>query len=259
MTVDNLVIVAEAGASRNLAIPGQRLPLMGEWAELLRAELNRADPQLADLVGLQAGMSGPDFEESLGTFLAWQRVLPTAARYMPFGWEPGRQPHHDELRNWEYQAGFRAAKVIEAVHRTLFEQFNARRIDPESAAKAYSGLLSVIPINHLGGTTCFATTNYDPAIERALAILGRRPDVGASEGPHEEHFLDPTKLVDLATLGRTPVIHLHGKVGWYTLPDGSVRVESDGAPFNPGSGTPTVLMPDPDKNPLAEPSEPPWV
>lgn len=48
----------------------------------------------------------------------------------------------------------------------------------------------------------------------------------------------------------TPVLHLHGAVGWYAS-DGTVRDHFADQPFHASLGTPVVLYPDPDKDPTS--------
>jgi hypothetical protein len=46
---------------------------------------------------------------------------------------------------------------------------------------------------------------------------------------------------------RTPVLHLHGRVGWYTTPEGQPVAVDPNASYNPSLGTPALLLPDPNK------------
>jgi hypothetical protein len=46
---------------------------------------------------------------------------------------------------------------------------------------------------------------------------------------------------------RVPVLHLHGRVGWY-LRDGSLISVNPDSPYQPGIGQPGLLLPDPGKD-----------
>ncbi len=251
MPIDNLVLVTGAGATRELG--GETpLPLMPDWAATLRGALDDADVGLAELVGIRRGQSGPEFEQAVGDFLTWQRVLPLAARYQPFGLDPAAR-RQDDVKDWHRRAEFRAAKVVEVLHRTLYEQFGGGRINPEQAKLAYGGLLN--KIDFVGGRTItIATTNYDTAAEIALAELDLSPEIGAATGPGGNQILRPAGLFDRAHYGNVPVLHLHGAVGWWTQPDGTVRILPYSTPFGDYDGAPTVLLPDPQKNPALEPA-----
>ena len=62
LTDTRLVIVTGAGASRKLGVATD-FPLMGDWAGFLRDELEKAVPGLARAIGLEEGVTGPQFEE----------------------------------------------------------------------------------------------------------------------------------------------------------------------------------------------------
>lgn len=249
--ISRLVLVTGAGASRNLGGNGKTLPLMNEWSDALYDALWNKSADLVDLLGIRRGQSGPVFEKAIGDFLAWQRVLPKAARFLPFGLT---QPDQRVTDNWESIAARRAEQVIEALNETLYRQFGEGQIWYRDAASAYAALLSAVDFPR-DGSLCVATTNYDPAAELALAELEMRPDAGDVAGRDQYRWLDPARLLDRCHANHgVPVIHLHGRVGWYTQPDGRVRVEEKSVAFNPSAGDPTVLMPDPDKDPLTQPA-----
>ncbi|HEY5054452.1 MAG TPA: hypothetical protein VII45_13705, partial [Solirubrobacterales bacterium] len=52
-------------------------------------------------------------------------------------------------------------------------------------------------------------------------------------------------------VSRTPVIHLHGAVGWYEQA-GAVSDHNADQNFNSSLGRPVVLYPDPDKDPTSD-------
>jgi hypothetical protein len=251
MPIDRLVVITGAGASRNLGGSDKPLPLMGDWAAAVRRALDKRDLELSDLVGIRPSQSGPEFETAVGEFLAWQRVLDLSARFLPFGLNARTQ---DDVSNWRDRAAHRARAVVEVLNHTLYEEFSGGRVSDWAAAQAYGQLLATLPFSP-GAVITFATTNYDPAVELAMAELGRRPDVGDVAGPGRTRVLATEGLIARCEASRgVAVLHLHGKVGWYTQDDGSVVVEQDNVPYNEHRGTPTVLMPDPAKDPLAEPA-----
>jgi len=95
-----------------------------------------------------------------------------------------------------------------------------------------------------------ATTNYDRSAESALASLGLTVDAGFRQVPHRTPEFEAGGLVG-ERQGTTPVIHLHGAVGWYER-NGSVGEHPADQPFNSSLGAPVVLYPDPDKDPTSD-------
>jgi hypothetical protein len=202
------------------------------------------------MVGIHYGQAGPEFEKAIGDFLTWQRSLDLAARYLPFGMELSTAT---DVQSWQLRATARADMVVAALRKTLYEEFGRDRISTVGATAAYGALFESLDLVN-GGSIVIATTNYDPAVEIALAELGRKPLVGSHEGPGGLTYLDPENMISVCRAGpSTPVLHLHGKVGWYTQEDGSVQIHAAQHPYNETAGTPTVLWPDPDKDPTVEP------
>ena len=83
----SVLLIAGAGASRNLGFVDRPLLLMSEWAPDLVRRISDKCSWLADAIGLQAGLSGEQFEACLGRFLAWQRSLPVTADLQVLGEE----------------------------------------------------------------------------------------------------------------------------------------------------------------------------
>jgi len=250
--IDNLVLITGAGASRELGGAQQFLPLMTDWAAILRKALDQEELGLSALVGIHEGQTGPEFEQAVGDFLAWHQILPLAARYLPFGLDRAARLQGD-VRDWDQRASSRASKVVGVLHRTLYEQFGGGRINPEAAKTSYGALLGALEFSS-GRTITVATTNYDPGAEVAFAELGLPPDVGEAAGPGGHRVLRPAGLCDRARHGVVPVLHLHGAVGWWTQPDGTVRILPPGTPYGDYDGAPTVLLPDPQKKPALVPA-----
>jgi hypothetical protein len=92
---------------------------MTDWASLLRKELDDREGGLAGAVGLKAGMSGPDFEETLGSLLRWHDLQPLNERFRGLtGPKPGSWI--DATVNAETQAKARLATIIEGSNTSLF-------------------------------------------------------------------------------------------------------------------------------------------
>ena len=96
----------------------------------------------------------------------------------------------------------------------------------------------------------YATTNYDPIAEMALEQLGYEVDWGEKRqaiGSGNRVYVD--SLVE--GMGRArPVLHLHGRVGWFRRDVGSGRIEeyaADVTEYRPDYGTPIVMLPNPKK------------
>lgn len=243
----DLVLVTGAGATRELGSNSQPVPLMGEWSTRLCEALDKAEAGLASAVGLNPGMSGPEFEEALGMLLRWQEVRPLARRFMGLG-GPSAGSHTGEVPASYDREDARLNEVMGVLNASLYDEFGKNRIDTQAVESAYGGLLEL-----LDGPTLVAcvTTNYDLALETGLEALGHefdtgfvRPSVGSSP------ILEPTGIVERASDGKIPVLHLHGAVGWYER-EGSVIEHYADQPFNPTLGAPAVLYPDPLKDPTS--------
>jgi SIR2-like protein len=218
------------------------MPLMADWANVLCDELDAYEADLAAACHLRPGMDGPEFEESLGLLLRWDQFRDLEQRFEGLGGSP-----IGSVASKIRQARTAMADRMEAIKRiidsTLFEQFGHSRIDDEKAAEAYGKLLE-----ELGNPDLIvATTNYDRSVETALLQLGHEVITGFSEETIRTPILEPTGLVKNRG-SKTPVIHLHGAVGWYDS-DGTVKDHRPDQPFVSNLGTPVVLYPDPEKDP----------
>ena len=132
---------------------------------------------------------------------------------------------------------------METVNATLYEQFGQGRVDDDAAMTAYGALLKRLDVTEL----IVATTNYDRSGEAALHGLGYEVDSGFRAAPGRTPILEPVGLVEERG-DKTPLLHLHGAVGWYEK-DGRVEDHYGDQPYNPSLGTPVVLYPDPEKDP----------
>jgi hypothetical protein len=79
--------------------------------------------------------------------------------------------------------------------------------------------------------------------------MGRKVRNGFAGAPPRRQLFKPGNLVDGAGTD-IPVLHLHGAVGWYER-GGDVVLENAEDGHDPNRGTPVVLYPDPQKEPIA--------
>jgi hypothetical protein len=238
-----LLLIAGAGASRRLGASSDPLPLMPDWSNRLCEVLDGREPQLAAACHLGPGMTGEQFEEALGLLLRWQQIRHLEERFAGLGGQnPGH--HYGEVTVARGKTGERLGVITRALNETLYEQFGQQRVDDNRATTAYQELL-----RELGDPNALvvATTNYDRAAESALVGLGRKVFTGFPQRPNRVPILEPERLGSTAT-DVTPVIHLHGAVGWYEK-DGQVRDHMADQPYLENLGSPVVLYPDPGKDP----------
>jgi hypothetical protein len=188
-------------------------------------------------------MSPEQFEERLGSFLRFTQSLPNTAMYPRAGFsDPSANSR--EIEHWFEQAATTSKQVTQAIYASLHELFGSARVSPRAAAQAYEPLLTLLQAERL----TYATTNYDVAGEIALDELGRRPYAGEDVGwsatearvlHFDDIFSDDTR--------RTPVLHLHGRVGWYRTADNQVFSAPPDATYIAERGAPALLLPDPSK------------
>src|SRR5262245_54358673 len=77
-----LVLVTGAGASANLGLKNQPIAQMADWCSYL---CHRLRPFQREMLGIEDGMNGPDFEARIGEFLAMRRNLSAVARFPSAG------------------------------------------------------------------------------------------------------------------------------------------------------------------------------
>ncbi len=222
------------------------MPLMHDWSDALCKALEQQEPNLARACHLLPGMGGPEFEENLGLLLRWQQVRHLEERFQDLG---GAKvgTHVNRVVEARRNIDQRMEIVMQTVNATLYEQFGQDRVDDGRAQATYSSLLQEVSDPE---DLILATTNYDRSGESALAALGRDVDAGFRTRPHRTPKLEPAGLV-MERRKKTPVIHLHGAVGWYEK-EGSVGEHHADQPYNPSLGTPVVLYPDPVKDPTSD-------
>jgi len=240
-----LLLITGAGASRNLGrdVP---MPLMSDWSDALCHALDERESNLASACHLTPGMQGPEFEKNLGLLLRWQQIRHLEERFQDLG-GPQAGSHLGEVVKSRNRTGRRLEAVMETINITLYDQFGQRQVDDEKAMASYRALLRALGDPRV----MLATTNYDRVGESALAGLGMDVDAGFRAQPERTPRLEPAGLIEERG-EKTPVIHLHGAVGWYEQEDGSVGQYHADQRFNSSLGTPVVLYPDPDKDPTSD-------
>jgi hypothetical protein len=249
----DLVMVTGAGASREFGVNGEKLPLMGDWSDSLVAKLEREWSYL-EATGLSRGLDGAAFEAQLGKFLRQvdaiaqsKDLLASSAKFTGVPQQLALQLQGQGVfAEWHNQMTHHFGQITDLIHQSLYEEFAEKQTNTFAADACYRNLFLKLGV---GRDTSFvyATTNYDPLAEHAIRAYGRLPDAGSPL--LEQGAADAELIVDnlLGGIGRfTPVLHLHGCVGWYRRPDGNVRSLST-TKHQSGFGTPIVMLPDPDK------------
>lgn len=220
----DLVLITGAGASCSFgnARTGKsgRLPLMAEWSNNVVAALGKQDFYLRELVGLDENLAGPEFEERLGEFLLMASHFPKIARLMTLSTKFPGTMHLSaaDITNWHSTVQRQMETAIAVIHQSLIDNFGWERIDGQAAASAYSALFEQLGVERTSRMV-YTTTNYDYLGESALERLGRRPETGHRR-PFDEPGVNTMQVLDMEnlveTVGRgTPVLHLHGGVGWF--------------------------------------------
>ncbi|HXA27655.1 MAG TPA: SIR2 family protein [Candidatus Angelobacter sp.] len=243
----SFVLVTGAGASRDLGARGSQLPLMGDWSDFLVKKL-AAHPAYLEASGLKNGMLGEDFEAQLGRFLQQVRAFPLISEVLAPSVQFQQTPGLSEplLKQWHQQAEFHLQAIVDLIHQSLYEQFGTDAFDLQGAIQAYGALFQTLQINSATPFVC-ATTNYDPIAEHAITGQGWLADWGEPHTPHGEAPIDVHGLLD-AMPRYVPILHLHGRVGWYRRTEPDTRVyATTTTQHQRGFGTPIVMLPDPNK------------
>lgn len=245
-----LVLITGAGASRDFGNTRQPLPLMAEWSELLIKKLMTTGTDFHDITGLKQGMSGPEFEDALGKFLsnaeAFKKIHDFVGLTYRFASGTGGNPASEaQLKDWYGNASHQIDRIISAIRATVVEEFNPDKLAGEAAARSYKELLGYL---HVERPILYATTNYDHLAELALETLRLHPESGDSVPMRgiQRAPLDVAHLIDLSP-HRSPVLHLHGKVGWYRQPNGEIECR-DVTTHDDSHGVPVLMLPAPEKN-----------
>jgi hypothetical protein len=256
----DLVLVTGAGASREFGNPSTRgsstLPLMGDWSDSLFKKL--ADvPAGTELVGLNPGLDGPEFERRLGRFLRLAQLFPDLKPWLiPSARAAGFLQLEAQLPQWHDQTEACLRLCVKSINESLYENFGWERTMPSAAVEAYGRIFEAMRVDSQTSLV-YATTNYDRIGEAVLDDLGWLVDAGehrAYSGPGVASA--ETIAVDglLNGLPRyTPVLHLHGALGWYRREIDGAAIVANASRFDEGFGTPIIMLPDPEKDYEAEP------
>jgi hypothetical protein len=156
-----------------------------------------------------------------------------------------------DINDWYENLKSRSTEIRKKITRIMFNQFCDKNFHFEKAKKYYSLFHRELGIDNKT-KFAYATTNYDGLIEGVLFDLNYRPEIGVASSPKQNsggtQRLDIEFLADSIDAGRIPVLHLHGKIGWYETenqyPHGRYIVHNE---FSEDIGTPILQLPDPDK------------
>jgi hypothetical protein len=228
----------------------QMVPLMSTWASDIVERIDRHSYGLSGILGLQRDMAGEDFEHQLGLFLAWERGLTITAELADLGEEnlPGGAPRVFE--KWAAKAWASAELINQAILESLFACFGASAVSPVAASKAYGVLMELFKVTPTTASLTVATTNYDCAMEEGLQLLNWAPYWGEDSRTSTTGGSPPLRLTNLSAateIGRSPILHLHGRVGWYRRDDGQLVSLPPESNYNKDFGTPGLLLPEPNK------------
>ena len=242
----SLVLVTGAGASTDFGSDRKPLPLMAQWSQELLKKLFDSGADIHDLSGLKTGMSGPDFEAALGLFLRRADAFAQVRDIIPLTQKvPGVSG--PQIQAWYESVANSFDRINNVIHASLMEQFHHSRLAVSDATRAYGALLRMAGLPS-GQRLVYATTNYDALGELALEELGARVDAGEPTRQYGGHATGLNVAGLLDGIGRnTPVLHLHGKAGWYRDKNGQVQV-LDVLQHHPSQGVPVVMLPDPAKS-----------
>jgi hypothetical protein len=250
-----LVMVTGAGASCSFGVR-QRLPLMGDWVNELVQRLGEKGMGFVQATGLKRDMEPQQFEAQLGAFLrsvqAFDRIQSLLGPITEFPGSPGAFLPADQWNQWHRAASFQLSQIVGVIHESLYALFADQSVDTRAAARAYAGLFAEIGLPVTTGWVC-ATTNYDTLAEGAISELGGLPDAGDVQ----PSLLSPERdiRVDglIAGMPRyVPVLHLHGRAGWFRREDGRAYAVPAQA-YNQSLGIPIVMLPDLQKDYATDP------
>jgi hypothetical protein len=219
---------------------------MSDWSTRLCEALDEREEGLATACSLAPSLLGEAFEQGVGLLLeAPQNLWLVKSLSGLLGEKPGADLAGvtEGISRMEH----RLDRVMEALNTTLYREFGLDRIDPRKAEAGYRALLTQLGDPEL----IVATTNYDRSAELAFRRLGREVTTGFSQG--EGRPVLGTQGLGETSGKRTPVIHLHGCVGWYQGSHKRIFDHFGDTDYNASLGTPVVLYPDPRKDPANNP------
>lgn len=244
-----LLVITGAGASTLLGARGNQIALMREFCSSLVGELG-GDGGIATAFGLSSQMNGVDFERRLGQILRFRANVQMNKEFLQLGKTDSAQDSSPTIvKRWSDRAASHLSDFVHSLNKVLFAEFGPDAFDLAAVRTTYSRFLNDIRSAAPGGVQfAFATTNYDLACEAGLEAAGEKPDDGGRrESIVNSPMLAPEQIM-VWNGDRTPVLHLHGAVGWYLSGD-QVRIDPPQIPYR-NDATPAILYPDPEKNPL---------
>jgi hypothetical protein len=177
---------------------------MAEWSELLIRKLMTTATDFRDITGLRPGMSGPEFEEALGKFLANAEAFKKVTDFvgLTYRFAQGTTAASEgQLKDWYANASGQIDRIISSIRGSVVDEFNPSKLAGEAAAQSYKELLGYLHADR--GIVC-ATTNYDHLAEMALYSLGRSPDSG-DPAENARHSAPTSERGTSHRLGPTPV------------------------------------------------------
>jgi hypothetical protein len=237
--------------------------MMSGWATDLVDKLGMRAQQ----IGITADMPGEMFEERLGAFLAFEKSLPILRPLAHLGTEgPPQMGVSGDFERWFAMASSAVGEIRRSLWDNLFTNFGRDRIDDEKAIRAYEHLH--FAIRHADGSAsqsaderdnaaesfiAHATTNYDTAIEIALesdksveVVDGFQRRSGRGSATYTPELLTGSDVRSSTRF--VPVVHLHGAVGWYSRPNGTVTAQPADEAYD-DRRIPALLLPDKNKVP----------
>jgi hypothetical protein len=240
---------------------------MGDWSKAVIDKIAKGgSPGHRQLIDLDAHMDGPTFEQHLGNFLRRAQAFTAVEPFLKPSLDlfDARQElkmivnqSQSVLDSWYQSTRAGINQLLQWLNETLFELFGSPGINDYAATQAYGWLLRELQITPQS-TLVYATTNYDHVGEIALEKLDFLVDWGRPVQVRSSP--DVTLRVEklLAGLGRAiPVLHLHGRLGWFLREDGTVgdmQVDT----FSTQWGTPVVMWPDDRKDASSYAATPLW-
>jgi hypothetical protein len=250
----DLVLITGAGASREFGTGGKQMPLMNDWSNAIFNKLTNMHPAYLKATGLSQNMTGEEFEMQLGKFLhqveAFRLIDSLLEASVSFQLNNPLNLIH--LQEWHKATSHNLEQIVEAIRESLYEEFSSEGFDAKKATESYEQLFKTLGITH-NSRLVVATTNYDVIAETVLESLGYLPDWGcpAATGHSGAPKLHVKNILE-GMPRYVPVLHLHGRVGWYRIYNGVENFTSNdlGATrqqYRRDLGVPIVMLPDPNK------------
>ena len=222
---------------------------MSAWSDSLVDKISGRSRSYLAATGLEKNLDGPTFEQRLGHFLRIATALEQIEQVLKPSLEfQGPPPGitEDGLRTWRSITHHHVLEIAHLIRDSLYENFSPDQMDLDAATGAYRTLFEQLGITRTESLV-YATTNYDVVGEYSIEKIGGLPDSGDTHGIANR--VESRLQVDLLLDGMpryVPILHLHGRIGWYQKQDG-YPYSGDINSHNRDSGVPILMLPDPDK------------